>query len=118
MPQQRLTHDNIGELDNGNAGAIINKVLDAAVSDLDDRGGDDGKARKVVITLELWRLQEGVIAADVQAKWSGPAYATNPTQAKLRQQGKGVVGAMFQVQSPENADQEPLFEDRPAHAAV
>lgn len=109
MALKMLTAKTIADLDGGMAELIINEALTQAITDLDNRGGDDDKPRTVTIKISLERVKSGEMMADVEAGWKGPAYRTSKTMAVLRQESKGKVGAHFQPHVPENPHQEPLF---------
>jgi phage protein U len=74
--QNKLTLETLGDLDNGAARAQINRAIDAALTDLEERG-DDGKPRKVAVTLQLDRTDDGTVIAQVGAKTVLPPFATS-----------------------------------------
>lgn len=92
MAITNLSCANIGDLDEGAAGLVINAAINEAVSDLEDRGSD-GKPRKVVVTLELVLPDEGqgspIVHVEACAKI--PARRTRRTSGKLLVAGKQPV---------------------------
>lgn len=100
----------LGELDNGAARAIIDSAINRAIDDIDDRG-DDEKPRKVVITIELEKLENGLVSARVDAKTNVPAYQTAATFAKISKR-QGEIGLLFQPFNPERPDQPTLLETK------
>ncbi len=111
MSKTVLSLENLGELDGGRAAGIINAALKQAVADLDDRG-DDLKARKVTIVVEMEKSENsGHVFATVKAKTSLPEYKTGGTLAEFKQLPRGGgVALLFQPLSPHDPDQEPLPE--------
>ncbi len=106
MPKIQLTSDTIGDLDGGLARHIIDHALQAAVSDVEDRG-DDGKARKVVVEIEMKKLKNGTVAIVPQVKTSIPAYRGPGTFADVL--GKtGRAQLHFQSHNADRPDQAPL----------
>lgn len=109
MAKLNLSIQNLGEVDGGRAGGIIDAAIKAAVADLDDRG-KDGLPRKVTITLSMKQSDESnLIFTSVKAKATLPEYATSSTVAEFKQlpHGEGLALA-FQPLSPHDPDQEPL----------
>lgn len=93
----------ISELAEGQAEAVINSAIDAAVRDTEDRG-DDEKPRKVTIELVFMKLNENQIAATVKAKTTLPPYATKPTIGNLVSDGRRAE-MQFSTASQGNPDQ-------------
>lgn len=106
--QTPLTLDSLGELDNGAARAIVDHAIRTCVQDLDDRGEDE-KPRKVVIDLEMVKLDNGLTAAHVSAKVVLPPRRTASTVAVIRNQG-GQPGLLFQTLAPDDPHQRTLDE--------
>lgn len=106
--QSPLTIDSLGELDNGAARAIINAAIKSAVSDLDDRG-EDGKARSVVITLEMGRLDNGLVASHVSAQVKLPPRRTASTLGMVQTRG-GQSDVLFQTMAPDDPAQRTIDE--------
>lgn len=106
--QSPLTIDTMGELDNGAARAIVNAAIKAAVADLDDRG-EDGKSRSVVITLEMGRLDNGLVASHVSAQVKLPARRTNSTLGMVQTRG-GQSDVLFQTLAPDDPNQRTMDE--------
>lgn len=105
-----LSCDTIGDLDGGTARAIIDAEISRAVGDLDDRGGEDGKTRKVKIELSMIK-DRGLIAVSVAAKAELPPYQAGLTQGMVEEKAtkRGVQKTMlFQDLNPDNPEQ-PTF---------
>jgi hypothetical protein len=115
MALETLNLDNLGELDSGQARGIVDAAIRSAIMDLEDRGGEDEKERKVTITLILEKIGDG-IAATVEASVKVPAYKTGKTVAKLTFDGstpingRAVPVIKFRPGSPRNPDQK-TFDD-------
>lgn len=107
--QAKICCDSIGEQDGGMARFLIDREINRAINDLEDRAEHDGKPRKVVIEVELM-VKEGLIIADVSATAKLPAYRSRKTVCKLRMESKGQHALIFQTANPENPDQ-PTFGD-------
>ena len=86
-----LTADSIGDLDAGVARAIIDAEILRAVADLDDRGDEDGKPRKVKIELTMTKSR-GLLAVSVACKAELPPYQSRLTQGEVqeRRSSRGV----------------------------
>lgn len=108
MPLQSLTWDQIGELDDGRSGLMIDQAIAEAVRDLDDRGSEDGEARKVLIQIDMV-IKQKIPHITVQAKVSKPNKRTAETKGKLREKS-GVTELVFRTDNPDNPDQ-PTFLD-------
>lgn len=59
-----LNLENLADLDNGTAGIVINSALRSAIRDTEDRG-DDRKARKVTIEVNMVKSGDDHISATV-----------------------------------------------------
>lgn len=103
MALQALTCDTIGDLAGGVARALIDREIMKAVSDLEDRGEEDGKPRKVVISLEMG-FQGGLVITQVAAEAKLPPRRTSNTAADLRRRREGSC-LLFQQHDPENPEQ-------------
>ncbi len=106
--QVPLTLDTIGELDSGAARVIIDAAIRAAIVDLDDRG-EDQKPRKVVITLDLKALDNGMITASVDAQVKVPARRTASTLGNVRTRD-AMPQMMFQTLAPDDPSQRTIDE--------
>jgi hypothetical protein len=107
MSAVQLALINLGELANGAAGAVIDAALQAAIRDTEDRGLEDGKPRKVTITISLTKIDDETVTAEVEAKTSVPAYKPKKTVLNISYAGAGKVPALlFQPASADRADQE------------
>ncbi len=107
--QVELTCATIGDQDNGMAEHLINGEITKAVNDLEDRGEEDGKPRKVTIEIEFAFLQ-GLVVTSVAAQAKLPARRTRNTAGLMRMAGKGNHAVVFQANNPERPDQ-PTFND-------
>lgn len=74
MALLEITCDNLGEMNDGLARAIIDGCLKKAIHDTDDRGLDDGKVRKAVITVEFKKVADATIVINVKASAKVPDY--------------------------------------------
>ncbi|VTU01032.1 unnamed protein product [Gemmataceae bacterium] len=101
--QRTLTLATVGQLAGGQAEAIINAALRAALRDTEDRGADK-KPRKVTIELELRKLGES-ISATAKAKTTLPPYLTDPTIGELTMNDRGQPEMSFSPVAPENPHQ-------------
>lgn len=79
-----VTCATLANLDSGASGVIIDAAIREAVRDLDDRGGEDGKPRKVVIELTLKPLDNGQCAVHVFAQAKIPPRNTAGTIGAIR----------------------------------
>lgn len=105
----KLDLSSLGKLSNGVSGGVIDAAIKAAVRDLEDRGSDK-KPRKVVIEVELKKLNDDSITAAVKAKTVLPPYLTSPTIAHLKVDD-GKVDAEFNPHSASNPDQMTMGDD-------
>jgi hypothetical protein len=103
-----LTIDSLGDLDNGRARGVVNDALEMIVDDMDMRGVEDGKPRKVTIEVTM-TSDRGKISIDVQAKPTMPPYRTGDTHAKVRLRtvaNKQVKELMFEDIAVDDPDQQ------------
>lgn len=108
-----LNARNLGDLNKGNAEILINSCIEKAIADLDDRGEQDKKTRKVTIVLEM-SIHDGLVHAEVHAHPTLPPYKSGLTLMEIKQrEGKPV--AEFQPLSPGNPSQ-PSFKIEPDNA--
>ncbi len=107
--QVQLSCDTIGDQDNGIARHLIDSEITKAVNDLDDRGEEDGKPRKVVIEIEMVSAN-GLVISTVSAQAKLPARRTRNTAGEMRMAGKGTHAIVFQQNNGDRADQ-PTFDD-------
>jgi hypothetical protein len=105
MPVE-LNLSTLGQLQNGTAAVIIDAAINAALNDLDNRGHDE-RPRKVIITTQMAKLDNGTAAIGVKAKTRVPEYVTASTLANMSQNGRQTV-AEFEMTSPRNPNQRPL----------
>ena len=107
MALARLTHKTIGDLDEGNAGTIIDKAINEALNDLDDRGGEDKLPRKVVIEV-VADIKEDRLILNLNAHAKIPPRKCRSTIA-ASQQADGGIKALFQTGNAENPAQPTMF---------
>lgn len=98
-----LNLKSLGQLDSGHAEAVINDALRKIIEDADDRG-DDGKARKAVITVSVEKADSGYLVFRVEATTVMPKQSTGGTMAKVIRNGTK-VSAEFEELAPDNPDQ-------------
>lgn len=106
---KELTFENLGLLDEGAAGAIANAEMKTALQDLEDRGHEDGKARKVVFELEMVKVQGGKVVTRLTSQAKIPPRRTNDTTGSTREL-QGQVKLLFRDNNSDN-DEQPTFED-------
>lgn len=104
-----LRFANLGLLDDGAAGVIADAEIQTALNDLEDRGHEDGKVRKVVFELELQKVQGNKVAARISSQAKIPPRRTNDTTASFREVS-GELKLLFRDNNPEN-DEQPTFDD-------
>lgn len=103
MSTARLNSRNLADLGEGAAGAVIDAALEEALRDCDDRAHEDGKVRKVQITVELEKLDNGQTKASVEAAAVLPKRRTPGTIGNLRL-GKTSGKSEFQFQTLDKDD--------------
>ncbi len=104
---ENLSAKTICELSGGAGGAVIDAAIRKAVSDIEDRGLEDGKERKVNIQIVMKKIAEDTVMVDVVADASIPAFRSEPTRAVGRvREGKQYL--LFQATNPDNTEQ-PTF---------
>lgn len=101
--KQTLSCDTLGNLHHGFARGVIDAALLTAIRDLEDRGEEDEKPRKVIITVVLEKIGDGV-AASVEAVAKMPSYKIPTTVANL-QIGPHGPSVEFRSDSPGNPNQ-------------
>mgnify|MGYP001612693777 CR=1 FL=1 len=106
MALARINCEMLGELDNGVGGLLIDREIDKAVADLEDRGEEDNKIRKVVIQLEL-QIKDGMVIGHVAVEAKLPPRRSRPTLLTLKVKD-GKPGLLFQTQNADNPNQ-PTF---------
>lgn len=107
-----LTADILGDLDKGFARQAINAALCAAAHDTEIRGFDDGKARKVIITISLTKVTEDNVRVDVNAEAKIPSFKMAGTMGQARPVGGGKYNFAFRPENTERHDQ-PTLEFEP-----
>jgi hypothetical protein len=109
MAELKISTDSLGDLDHGSARVAIDRAISEAVSDLDDRGHEDGKPRQVVITLELKKIDNGMVSAHVETQVKMPRMRTAGTIGLIKGGPKGSQ-VSFQGYAPEDPRQRTLDE--------
>lgn len=100
-----LTSKTLADLDEGRAGFIIDAAIRRAVADLDERGGYDGKPRKVVITVTLDLNEKGQVESSLEACVKMPSLRTAPTVGDVENPGRADIGVRFSTNSPDDPTQ-------------
>lgn len=103
-----ITCDTLGELDYGASRAIIDAAIRDAINDLQDRG-EDGKPRKVAITITFGLLDNGLVEAKVEAIAKVPMRKTASTIGEVQRDGRNHRVA-FRKYSPEDPAQTTIEE--------
>lgn len=106
--QVAITCETLGDLDGGAARAIIDAAFREAVRDLEDRG-DDGKPRKVVVTVTFETLDNGHVETRVEAQAKIPQRRTASTIASIRRD-QGAARLLFQTDAPDDPAQRTIDE--------
>lgn len=106
--RQTLSAETLHQIDGGIAGRLIDLEIARAVADLDDRGFEDGKTRKVAIELEL-ALVDGMILTKVHVQAKLPPRTSHATAARSRREGSKMT-LLFQDVPQTHPDQN-TFED-------
>lgn len=116
MSIKQLNCNNLGDLDDGRARLIIDKMFDEAIKDLEDRGTDE-KPRTITIKIELTQTREDRFAAHVEAGLKRPGFRTADHAAVLRKKpgGSREPSLFFQEFSSEDAGQQDLRDHLPPH---
>jgi len=78
-----LNLDSLGMIGGGVTGVLLEKLISQAAYDLQDRG-DDGKTRKINITVNLTQSKAGTVDVNVEANCKLPNYVTPVTGAKTQ----------------------------------
>lgn len=99
-----LSMDTIGDLDSGVFRLLVDKQIQALATDLDDRGEEDGKARRLVIDVEIIKVK-GIVIITPRVDVKLPPRVSNSTAAKERMAGKGITELLFQPTNRDDADQ-------------
>lgn len=109
MSQLPVTAASLGKLDSGMAGLIIDAAIREAISDLEDRGFQDEKPRKVNIVLTFKLLDNGQVHANVEATPKVPMRKTASTVGEFKQGERGAQ-LMFREASPDDPRQTTIQE--------
>lgn len=108
--QVALSCDTIGDQDNGVARYLIDAEIAKAANDLDDRGEEDGKPRKVTIEIEMASVN-GLVVTTVSAQAKLPPRRTRNTAGEMRMAGKGQHAIIFQQNNADRPDQPTMYDD-------
>ncbi len=84
MPQIAIDADTLGDLCDGAARLIINSALKTAIGDLDDRGQEDLKERKIQVVVGLKPRKGGGADVYVEAVPVLPKMRTNDHNTIIR----------------------------------
>ena len=103
-----LSMDTIGDLDSGVFRLLVDKMIEGLAKDLDDRGEEDGKARRLIIDVEVIKVK-GMVIITPRVDVRLPPRVSGSTQAKERMKAKGQTELLFQPSNSDNAEQ-PTFE--------
>ena len=112
---QVLQADTIGNLSDGYTGRLINKALESAIADTNDRG-HDGQVRKVTIELTIKKAagargkEEATgdrYQIDTNVKLKVPAHVPHPTICRIDLQAGGFT---FRPDNSDNPDQRTFAE--------
>lgn len=110
MAKVSLSLATLGDLSDGRARLVIDHAISRAMKDLEDRG-DDGKPRKVVVTLEMVKEpNSSAVTMDVTAEFRSPAYRTPATVGNLPISA-GEPSLFFQSENATRPDQGTLYEE-------
>lgn len=104
MPTDFLTIDKLGDLDEGLAGAAVNRDIASAIRDAEDRGLEDGKPRKVIVELSFEKVSKDQMTVTLESSWKGPKLRTNPTSCRVQLTTKG-PSLVFRPDNREHPDQ-------------
>lgn len=108
--KSKIDCEHLGELDNGSAAVAINRAINVAMRDLDDRGDEDGKERIVTIKLRVAKVpKKNILDAKVEVNVTLPALSTGTTRAAIKSRD-GNTEALFEPFNAENPDQPTLDE--------
>lgn len=98
-----LSLENLGNLDGGAAGPLIEEELRRAVADLDDRG-DDERKRKVVVQVTMFK-KEGQAFVSLAAQAKLPPRQTRDVRGRTRKE-RGVPRLLFDLAEEEEEPKE------------
>lgn len=112
MGLQKLTCQTLAELDEGAAGIAINRAIDEAMVDIEDRGNEDEATRKVVIEIDMTMKKDQLMIGPVKAQAKLPPRQTRITVGAVRIEGTGgkrQPAAIFRNDNATNPNQ-PTFD--------
>jgi hypothetical protein len=112
MARLPICCDTIGKLDGGAARAVIDAAIRDAVADLEDRGHEDEKPRKVEILLTLEMLDNGQVGARVEAAAKVPRRRIASTIGEIRRDGRDMK-VVFAEYAPDDPTQKTIDEVEP-----
>lgn len=101
--------DHIADLDFGGARVIINKAIVEAITDLEDRAVEDRRPRKVTINVTFDLLENGSVAAKVDAVAKVPPRRAAATVGELHGRGRD-MRVVFRKHNPEDPGQSTIEE--------
>lgn len=101
--------DHLGDLDHGAARVIINKALAEAILDLEDRAVEDKKPRKVQINITFDLVENGAVAAKLEAVAKLPPRKAAVTLGELHGRGRDMK-VVFRKHSPDDPSQSTIEE--------
>lgn len=107
----KLSLKNLGELDCGIAGEMINQALQTAMRDIDDRG-EDGATRTVTIDVVMKKNLKAAgkpVEVYVKCQPKLPPTQTGGIRTSATRSGNS-VDLLFQPSSPEAPDQPGLYD--------
>lgn len=104
MAYTELSLKTLGALNDGTAEAIINHEIALAIRDVDDRGSEDEKPRKVAIEIAMTPRKDGCVEVEVAALAKLPPRRCAPTVARPSHK-EDRTSLWFQEFNAENPDQ-------------
>lgn len=110
-----LTCAEIGNLDNGLFGHVVDAELRKLLTDIDDRGAD-GQKRTITIEIAFTKdvsrdPKSPVIHVDPSVKIKVPAARSGVTVSKIGANGQGELGLMFRDDNAENPEQGTIYDN-------
>jgi len=108
-----LSCDTIGDLDSGVFRLLVDKMIDLLARDVDDRAEEDGKARRLVIDIEVVKAN-GMVVITPRVDVKLPPRCSRSTAAKERMKGKGQTELLFQPSNGDNPEQGTFADESPS----
>lgn len=103
----QLCCDTLGDLDNGFARQVIDEAVRRAANDIEQRG-NDGKARKVNVTIQFQKLDAHSVAIQFAAEAKLPPFKLEPTIAQSQPLPGGECTLHFRADNAARPDQPTL----------